>query len=134
MSGFGWIAQTAIFAALNGQVGAGVKDDPGPLPTGRPDTDFPYVVIGNDTERPWDSDERVGADVTVTLHVWSRKPSYAEVKAIARAIYGKLHRKPIAASGARVVDCLHEFSDFARDEDGKTRHGVVRYRLKLQEL
>lgn len=134
MSGFGLIAQTAIFAALNGQVGAPVKDDPTPLPTGQPDSGFPYVVIGNDTERPWDHDDKRGANVTVTLHIWSRKPSFAEAKTIATAIYGKLHRKPIAASGARVVDCLHEFSDFARDEDGKTRHGVVRYRLTLQEL
>ncbi len=134
MSGFGLTAQQAIFAALNGQVGARVADDPLPLPTGRPDSDFPYVVIGNDTERAWDNDGRLGADVTVTLHIWSRKPSYAEAKTIARAIYGRLHRKAIAATGAVVIDCLHEFSDFARDEDGKTRHGVVRYRLTMQEL
>jgi hypothetical protein len=134
MSGFGLIAQAAIFAALNGQIGAPVKDDPTPLPAGQPDSGFPYLVIGNDTERPWDHDGRLGADVTVTLHVWSRKPSFAEAKTIAAAIYGKLHRKPILAVGARVVDCLHEFSDFARDDDGKTRHGVVRYRLTMQEL
>ena len=134
MSGFGLIAQTALFAALNGQVGARVVDDPLPVPTGRPDSDFPYVVIGNDTERAWDNDDKRGADTTVTLHIWSRKPSYTEAKTIAAAIYARLHRKAIAATGARVVDCLHEFSDFARDEDGKTRHGVVRYRLTLQEL
>lgn len=134
MSEFGWVAQTAIFAALNGQVGARVVDDPLPLPTGRPDSDFPYVVIGDDTDRPWDTDDRLGAEVTVTLHIWSRKPSYAEAKAIAAAISRKLHRKPINASGARVVDCLREFTNFARDDDGKTRHGVVRYRLTLQEI
>jgi hypothetical protein len=134
MSGFGLIAQAAIFAALNGQIGAPVRDDPTPLPAGQPDSGFPYVAIGDDTERPWDSDGRLGASVTVTLHIWSRKPSYVEAKTIARAIYGRLHRKPIPASGAQVVDCLHEFSDYARDEDGKTRHGVVRYRLTLQEL
>jgi hypothetical protein len=134
MSGFGLIAQAAIFAALNGQIGAAVKDDPLPLPSGQPDSGFPYVVIGDDTERPWDSDGRLGAEVTVTLHIWSRKPSYAEAKAIARAIYTKLHRKAIPASGAQVVDCLHEFSGAMRDEDGKTRHLAVRYRLTLQEL
>ncbi len=134
MSGFGLAAQTAIFAALNGQIGATVRDDPTPLPTGLPDSGFPYVSIGDDTERPWDSDNRRGADVTVTLHIWSRKPSYAETKTIAASIYGRLHRKIIAATGAVVVDCLHEFSSFAREEDGKTRHGVVRYRLKMQEL
>lgn len=134
MSGFGLITQAAIFAALNGQIGAPVRDDPTPLPAGQPDSGFPYVVIGNDTERPWDHDGRRGAAVTVTLHIWSRKPSFVEAKTIAAAIYGRLHRKAIAASGAQVVDCLHEFSDFARDEDGKTRHGVVRYRLTLQEL
>lgn len=134
MSGFGQLAQLAIFAALNAHIGAAVRDDPTPLPAGQPDSGFPYVAIGDDTERPWDHDGRLGAIVTVTLHVWSRKPSYEEAKAIARAIYGKLHRKPISASGAQVVDCLHEFSSFMRDEDGKTRHGVVRYRLILQEL
>lgn len=134
MSGFGLVAQKAIFAALNGNVGCPVRDDPFPLPTGQPDSGFPYVVIGNDTERPWDHDGKVGGDLTVTLHIWSRKPTFEEAKTIAAAIYSRLHRKPISASGARVVDCLHEFSDFARDEDGKTRHGVVRYRLTLQEI
>lgn len=134
MSGFALAAQKGVFAALNGSIGCPVRDDPLPLPTGQPDSGFPYVVIGNDTERSWDNDDRRGGDVTVTLHIWSRKPTFEEVKTIAAAIYSRLHRKPFNATGARVVDCLHEFSDFARDEDGKTRHGVVRYRLTMQEL
>lgn len=134
MSGFGWAAQKAIFAALNGNVGCPVRDDPHPLPTGQPDSGFPYVVIGNDTERAWDNDTRLGGELTVTLHIWSRKPTFEEAKTIAAAIYARLHRKAIAATGAAVVDCLHEFSDFARDKDGKTRHGAVRYRLTMQEI
>lgn len=134
MSDLDLIAQKVIFAALNGQVGARVVDDPLPLPSGRPDSDFPYVAIGDATERPWDTDDRLGTTITVTLHIWSRKPSYVEAKTIAAAISAKLHRQPLSAPGARMIDCLREFSSFMRDEDGKTRHGVVRYRLTLQEL
>ena len=43
---------------------------------------IPYVVIGDDTSAQWDTDDTVGSENTLTLHVWSRYYGRAEVKDI----------------------------------------------------
>lgn len=126
-------AQQIVFTALNGQISATVYDDVPILPNGQPLANFPYVVIGNDTFRAWDTDDTLGADITLTLHVWSRAGGFKQTKAIIGEIYAILHRAQITASGYSVTDCLCEFSDTMTDPDGETRHGVVRYRLTMQE-
>lgn len=127
-------AQQIIFAALNGNLtGCQVFDTAPFLPEAAPANAFPYVVIGDDTQAPWDTDDTLGADMTITLHFWSRAAGMKQVKALMDEAYGLLNRGSWSLSGVRVVDCLHEFSDVMTDPDGKTRHGVQRYRLTLQE-
>lgn len=130
---FELVAQQAIFTALDGQVGATVYDYVPDLPSGQPAANFPYVVIGNDTFVAWDTDDQLGAEVTITLHVWSRQKTMLEAKTIAGAIYAKLHRATFLIAGYRTIDCLCEFSEFLNDPDNRTRHGVLRYRLTLQK-
>jgi hypothetical protein len=128
------IAQQIVFDRLNGNLGAGVSlFDTAPfLPEGAPSTTFPYVVMGNDTSAAWDNDTFVGADVTVTLHFWSRSNGFKEVKTIMQAAYVRLHRAPLTKAGYNIVDCLWTFSDAMDDPDGQTKHGVQRYRLTIQ--
>lgn len=127
-------AQQAIFSHLNGNIGATVYDDVPDLPSGMPLANFPYVVIGDDTSTAWDTDDRTGANVTVTLHVWSRASGFKETKAILAAIYERLNRAQLTADGFNIIDCLWEFSDAMRDPDGQTRHGVARYRITMQKV
>jgi hypothetical protein len=127
-------AQEAIFAALNNTLPCRIYDAPPGLPAGQPEADFPYVVIGDDTTRPWDTDDSLGATVTITLHFWSRYNGRREVKTLMALAHEALHRGQPAVSGFRTVDCLHEFSSTPPVEaDGKTRHGIQRYRLTLQK-
>jgi hypothetical protein len=133
MSDFLTAAQEAIFDEINGAIDADVFDDVPFLPEGKPDEDFPYVVIGNDTAAPFDTDDIVGANITVTLHFWSRSSGMKEVKALMGDVYDLLNRSKLAASSAVVVDCLYEFGETMVDPDGRTRHGVQRYRLTMQE-
>ena len=130
---FELVAQQAIYDALNGNVGATVYDHVPQLPSGQPAANFPYVVIGNDTFLAWDTDDQLGADITITLHIWSRAKGMEEAKTIAGAIYGVLHRADLLIAGYTTIDCLCEFSEFMNDPDNLTRHGVVRYRLTLQK-
>lgn len=127
-------AQQAIFTRLDGQIGAGVTvyDDVPMLPSGQPLANFPYVVIGNDTFLSWDNDDRTGAEMTITLHIWSRAAGMKEAKTIAGAIYDRLHRQTFTVADCQFIDCLCEFSEFMTDPDGETRHGIVRYRLTVQ--
>jgi hypothetical protein len=125
-------AQQAIFTALSGEISATVYDDVPSLPSGQPAANFPYVVIGDDTFLAWDTDDRLGAEITVTLHIWSRADGMQEAKDIAGEIYDILHRADLAVTGCNLIDCLCEFSEFMRDNDGETRHGIVRYRLTIE--
>jgi hypothetical protein len=54
------------------------------------DTEFPYVVIGADTEKPWNSLTEIGREYTVTLHVFSQYPGMRECKQIAGRIIALL--------------------------------------------
>lgn len=130
---FEFPAQQAIYTALNGNIAATVYDDVPILPSGQPAANFPYVVVGETTAAPWDTDDRTGASITVTLHIWSRYAGMKEAKAIASAIYAILHRASLTITGNHAVDCLYEFSSFMTDPDGETRHGVLRYRITLQD-
>lgn len=96
------------------------------------DTTYPYVVIGDDTSVQWDTDDTVGSENTLTLHVWSRYYGRGEVKDIMQAIYACLHRRELEVTGAHTVTCEFDFGESFLDPDGITRHGVIRFRIILQ--
>lgn len=95
---------------------------------------FPYITIGDDTLTEWDQDACLGADATLTLHVWSRERGRKQTKQIQGLLYDALHRYPLTVNGAHAVDCLWEMSESFLDPDGHTRHGVSRFRITLQRL
>lgn len=130
------IAQQIIFDRLTGNLGSGVSlfDTAPYLPEGAPATSFPYVVIGNDTSASWDTDDQLGAEITVTLHFWSRAEGFNQVKTIMQAAYDRLNRASLSKTGYSVIDCLHEFSEAMDDPDGVTKHGIQRYRLTIQKV
>jgi hypothetical protein len=92
---------------------------------------FPYVVIGDDTSIPWDTDDSIGSETTCTIHVWSRHRGRKEVKEIMRTIYEALHRQELSIIGGALVECQAELEESFMDPDGLTRHGVIRFRLTV---
>lgn len=131
---FNTTAQELVFAKLNGVLtGCQVFDTAPFLPEGAPATTFPYCVIGNDTSTAWDRDDTRGAEITITLHFWSRANGFKQVKALMDQAYGLLHRAVLTKAGYNVVDCLFDFGDAINDPDGQTKHGVQRYRITIEE-
>ena len=126
-------AQQIVYTALNGNITGGVYDDLPFLPEGMPRDSFPYTAIGNDSLAAWDTDDTVGAEVEVTLHVWSRTSGKKQTKTIMGEIHTLLHRATLTKAGFNVVDCLCVFQDAFTEADGETKHGVMRFRLTLQE-
>jgi len=130
--------QTAIHAALTADAAlmalvAGVHDEvPQPADSGS-DDQFPYVVIGDDTHIPFDTDNSVGADTTITIHVWSRYSGRKQVKEIQGAIYDVLHRQTISVAGFSLVGIDWLQSQSFLDSDGLTRHGVQTFRITVEE-
>ena len=136
MSGFFLPVQKAVYDRLVAQVNSATTyDDVPQLPDGQPSADFPYIVIGDDYGESWDTDDTLGNEVEITLHVWSRYPGKKEAKEIMQDIYTALNRQQanLSAAGYRFVDCLHSFSDIFDEDDGKTRHGLCRYIILVEE-
>lgn len=136
MSEFLEPVQAAFFTRLSAEVAlATIYDDVPDMRDGQPDDLYPYVVIGEDTSNPWDTDDTLGSSVTCTLHILSRYQGKKEAKQIMGEIYTALNRQAanLSATGYRFVDCLHEFSEIIDEDDGATRHGVCRYRVTIEK-
>jgi hypothetical protein len=127
-------AQALVYTALNGNLTNCAVFDSAPFqPEGKPNASFPYCVIGSDTLVPWETDDRQGAEVTITLHFWSRARGMKQVKALMDQAYGLLNRAALTRTGYTIIDCLFEFGETMDDPDGQTKHGVQRYRLTIRE-
>mgnify|MGYP003109840586 CR=1 FL=1 len=113
--------QKSIFSTLSGDstldglIGNNkILDD---VPQG---TDYPYVQIGEE--------DKDGQEYTLTIHIWSRYRGNKETKEIAERIYTLLHNSAISVSGASLANIRNEFFTVLVDDDGLTRHGVMRFR------
>ena len=106
-------------------IGASVFDD---VPES---TSFPYVVLGEDNIQEFGTKDVDGTDTTLTLHIWSEYKGSKETKEIMDRIHDLLHDSSLSVSGFNLINLRFEFSDIMRDPDGKTRHGVMRFRAVL---
>lgn len=129
MSGFAAELQNAIYDRLVSFPGMPPVYDAVP----ENNTNFPYVVLGADTHVPFDTDNSVGADSTLTLHVWSRYRGMKECKDIQALLYDALNRYELSVAGFWTVFCDFEYEDTLLDADGLTRHGVSRFRTLIEE-
>lgn len=94
---------------------------------------FPYIVIGDATEVPWDHmGGKRGHETTMALHIWSRYNGFAEALGILADVNRLLDRAALAVTGFATVQCAYEWSTTLRDPDGITRHVPVRYRLLVE--
>ncbi len=102
------------------------------------DSVFPYVVIGEDTIRPFDTMTEDGAEATITIHTWDSPDADADAigfsltKRIMSAIVDALDQASLSVSGHTLVLMRHEFQNTFRDTDGLTVHGVQRFRALTQ--
>lgn len=136
MSEFSVPLQQAVYNRLVAALpGYRIYDDPPNQPDGIADADFPYITVGEDTVQAWDTDGSLGANCTVVLHVWSRKNGKKEAKTILGLLYTALNRQAanLTAAGYTFIDALHESSEVVEEVDGKTRHGIIRFRLTMEK-
>jgi hypothetical protein len=95
---------------------------------------YPYVVIGDDEHTDWDTDDQLGLESTLTLHVWARAHrGRKSVKQIQDRIRVVLHHKPLTIAGSHHVLTVVERADSILDPDGLTQHGVQEVRTLTLE-
>ena len=124
--------QAAFYAALNGNVGAPVYDEP-------PETaDLPYVTIGEATTTRDNRFGQTARQVLAGVHVWSRsggdfdQAGFLEGNTIAATVDGLLDGAHLSLVGWTAVGCDLDQSQTLRDPDGITRHVVLTYRVWVE--
>ena len=128
MSLHSWELQKAVFTALSGNVtglsgvNVSVYDD---VPENTP---YPYIVIGEETASNNGTKTVDGLEHTLTIHAWSQYRGRREIKEIMQSVYENLHNTDISVSGASLVNIRQEFNTTLAENDGITRHGVMRFR------
>ena len=123
-----WELQKAIYNALSGSVtgidsaSVAVYDD---VPEG---ATYPYIVIGEETSANDGTKDIDAVEYTLTLHIWSQYRGRREIKEIMQSVYDLLHDTGITVSGASLANIRQEFNNTLMENDGITRHGVMRFR------
>lgn len=121
--------QRAVVAKLGAALSVPVVDAPAPATL-----DLPYVTVDSATSEPWDTLDRDGEQVALTLSAWTGGDSRG--KAAALDLIGQmraaLHEQPITVSGYVAIIVRADFQDVFLDQDGVTQHGVLRIRAKLR--
>jgi hypothetical protein len=125
----GWDLQKSVYAALAENaplaavLGAERIYDAPPQAAA-----FPFVVIDQMQIRDWSTATEDGAEHVLMLHVWSRNEGKSEIYEIADATRAALDGAALSLDDHRLINLAHQYSDLRRDEDGKTYHGIVRFR------
>ncbi|WP_439576204.1 DUF3168 domain-containing protein, partial [Phreatobacter sp.] len=90
--------------------------------------EFPYVTLGDAQVSDWSTGSSTGQEHSLTLHVWSRQGGQAEAHLIAGEIIAALEEVPLDPAGHRLVNLRFATADIRREADGRTWHGLVRFR------
>lgn len=98
------------------------------------DVAFPFVTLGEAVVSDWSTATEGGSEQALTLHVFSRQGGRAEAFAICAAVQEALHDAPLALEGHRLANLRATTAEVRRDGDGRTVHGLVRFRAITEPL
>lgn len=89
---------------------------------------YPFITLGEETAIDYSTNNLVGAETTINIHIWSRYKGSKQTKEIMDKVHDLLHDVSLTVSGVNLINLRFEYSDIMRDPDGITRHGVMRFR------
>lgn len=114
-------ASTALMALING-VFDGVSQA----------IDFPYITIGDISARDVSNAEISGVDYRLNIHIWSREAGHKQTADIIDVLYALLHNGSLSVSGKTLVAMRIFSSEIKLENDGLTRHGILKLQIVLQ--
>ena len=127
MAYHGFAIQEALYSRLNGDstLGGLVTGVYDAVPD---DTTLPVVVIGVGSSVDDGSKTLDAREYTINVDVWSDYSGLKQTKNIIKQVYSLLHEYALSVSGAALVDLRCEFTSELIENNGITRHGVMRFR------
>ena len=94
----------------------------------------PYISFGEDQVLADKAECLDGAEVFLTVDVWSAGPGDVEVKRITAAVKAAIDGSDLALVGHRLNLIEFETARHLREPDGITRHGVVTFRALTERI
>ena len=98
---------------------------------------FPYVVIVQANESPWNTKGSRGLDALVQIDGYARSTPTASaedlITDLAADVREALDRHPLSVAGATWVTTEMEGTSYGWEDGGKTRRFVSQYRVILDE-
>tara|TARA_Y100000114_G_C11670710_1_gene283627 strand:+ start:415 stop:816 length:402 start_codon:yes stop_codon:yes gene_type:complete len=132
MSLHGFALQERIYSTLNGDstLGALIQGVFDSVPDGQ---SLPVVTIGTQSTSDNGTKTLDARDYIFNVDVYSDYRGMKEIKNIQKEIYRLLHESSLSVSGASFVNCRCEFTTDILEDDGVTRHGVMRFRAYVTD-
>ena len=90
---------------------------------------FPFITIGADTINPFDSKDDLGGSAIVQIDVWDRATSMLDLKTVVDVVDSRMRRQPLSIAGVTHITTELDSCNFSRDPDGKTKRGLILYRV-----
>jgi len=134
------VVQDAIYSALNAKI---VDPDDAEakvtvVANAKPDQTPPYIVIGEGTAQSADTHDAYHEEVTQTIHIWCESDNeypYTAIKTIMGDIKNLLHYATLTVSGYTIRGCVWDgLMETIEVGDGRTLHGVMRFRVYFDNL
>jgi len=132
MAGFETVIQLAVINQLKANAElvalAGIYDS---VPK---TTVYPYVIIGDDFGVDDSTDDFIRRETISTIHSWSRDRGKEETKLIQGYLDEILNRTELTMVGYSNTLIHIQSSDSFLEADGKTRHGIVNFKLITKRI
>ena len=95
-------------------------------------TALPYMTVGSGTVLDDDDKVTEGEEITFIVEAWSEKHGEQETLEMLAAAKAALHGRDLTVTGwgLSILRLINQVTML--DPDGKTFHGVTRYRAKLK--
>lgn len=94
---------------------------------------YPYVTVYTESSSDFSTFNKLGEQVILNVHTWSQANGRQEALSIMTLIDTLLNRANLTISGYSLVGCVREFQEVLLDQDGRTYHGVQRFRIWVTE-
>lgn len=95
---------------------------------------FPYVTMGDARAEDWSTGSSRGQEHVITLHVWSQEGGQRQAHVIAGELLHALEAVPLSLADHALVNLRFATCDIRREADGRTFHGIVRFRAVTEVL
>jgi hypothetical protein len=95
---------------------------------------FPYVTMGEARSADFSTSTEPGEEHRLTLHAWSRQGGHREAHLVVAALTQALDDAPLTLDGHALVNLRFSLADVRREADGRTYHGLVRFRAVTEPL